>query len=163
MTAAVLVLGAITVLLKGAGALLPHPPEHLARRLAGLAPALLAALVWVELAGDDGVPNLDAKTGGVAAALMHIVPPFVAAALAVMLGALLTGAFHEDGLADVADAFAGGWTREDRLRILDDPLHGSYGVAALCGSIVLYVVRAPFAVCVVGGAAVAAAIRLLAG
>jgi adenosylcobinamide-GDP ribazoletransferase len=50
---------------------------------------------------------------------------------------LVTGAFHEDGLADVADAFAGGWTRDDRLRILDDPRHGSYGVAALCGSIVL--------------------------
>ena len=44
---------------------------------------------------------------------------------------------HEDGLADIADAFVGGWSIEDRLRILKDPLHGSYGVAALCGSIVL--------------------------
>ena len=97
MVAAVLALGAITVLLKGAGALLPHPPAHLARRLGGLAPALLAALVWVELAGEDGAPGLDAKTAGVAAAL------------------------------------------------------------------VLFVVRAPFAVCVVGGAVVAALLRLLAG
>jgi adenosylcobinamide-GDP ribazoletransferase len=56
-----------------------------------------------------------------------------------MLGVLITGAFHEDGLADVADAFAGGWTPEDRIRILDDPLHGSYGVAALCGSILIRV------------------------
>ena len=35
----------------------------------------------------------------------------VAAAVAVLLGVLLTGAFHEDGLADTADAVAGGWTR----------------------------------------------------
>ena len=69
MVATVVVLGAITVLIKGAGTLLPHPPEHLAKRLGGLAPALLAALVWVELAGEDGVPGLDAKTAGVAAAL----------------------------------------------------------------------------------------------
>jgi adenosylcobinamide-GDP ribazoletransferase len=67
--------------------------------------------------------------------------------VAVLLGVLVTGAFHEDGLADTADAFAGGWTREARLRILDDPLHGSYGVAALCGSIVLRVV----AVAALGG------------
>jgi adenosylcobinamide-GDP ribazoletransferase len=56
-----------------------------------------------------------------------------------MVGVLLTGAFHEDGLADVADAFAGGWSIEERLRILHDPLHGSYGVAAMCGSIVVRV------------------------
>ena len=55
-------------------------------------------------------------------------------------GSLVTGAFHEDGLADTADALVGGWTREQRLEILDDPRHGSYGVAALCGSIVLRVV-----------------------
>ena len=86
MTAAVLVLGVITVLLKGAGALLPHPPEQVARRLGGLAPALLAALVWVELAGDDGVPDLDAKTAGVAVAglLFLARAPF---ALAVVGGA----------------------------------------------------------------------------
>ena len=35
---------------------------------------------------------------------------------------------------------AGGWTVERRLEILDDPRHGTYGVAALCGSIVLRVV-----------------------
>jgi adenosylcobinamide-GDP ribazoletransferase len=61
----------------------------------------------------------------------------VGAAAGVLIGVLVTGAFHEDGLADIADAFVGGWSIEDRLRILKDPLHGSYGVAALCGSIVL--------------------------
>jgi cobalamin synthase len=78
--------------------------------------------------------------GAVAAGMWHLVPPSVAAAVAVLGGVLVTGAFHEDGLADVSDAFAGGWSRTDRLRILDDPLHGSYGVAALCGSIVLRIV-----------------------
>jgi branched-subunit amino acid transport protein len=97
MVAAVFALGAITVLIKGLGSLLPAPPAHVERRLAGLAPALLAALVWVELAGDDGVPRLDAKTAGVAA------------------------------------------------------------------GVVLFAVRAPFAVAVVGGAAVAAVLRLVAG
>ena len=40
---------------------------------------------------------------------MEIVPAAVAAAVAVLSGVLLTGAFHEDGLADTADAM-GGWT-----------------------------------------------------
>ena len=46
--------------------------------------------------------------GGVAAGLAELVPTAVAAAVAVAVGVLVTGAFHEDGLADTADAFAGG-------------------------------------------------------
>ncbi len=98
-------------------------------------PSLTAAVPWFAVAG----ALVGVFVGGTAAGLLHVVPPLVAAAVAVLLGVLLTGAFHEDGLADVADAFAGGWTREDRIRILDDPLHGSYGVAAMCGSIVIRV------------------------
>jgi adenosylcobinamide-GDP ribazoletransferase len=75
--------------------------------------------------------------GASAAGMLHLVPPLVAAGVAVLVGVTITGAFHEDGLADVFDAFVGGWSPEDRLRIMKDPLHGSYGVAALCGSIVL--------------------------
>ena len=75
-----------------------------------------------------------------AAGLGELVPAAVAAAVAVLFGIAVTGAFHEDGLADTADALAGGWSRERRLEILADPRHGSYGVAALCGSIVLRVV-----------------------
>ena len=56
--------------------------------------------------------------------------PAVGAAVAVAVQVLITGAFHEDGLADTADA-AGGWSREERFRILDDPRHGTYGVLAL--------------------------------
>jgi adenosylcobinamide-GDP ribazoletransferase len=99
-------------------------------------PSLTDAVPWFPIAG----AMVGIAVGGIAAGLIHLVPPLVAAAVAVLLGVLITGAFHEDGLADVADAFAGGWTVPDRLRILKDPLHGSYGVAALCGSIVIRVI-----------------------
>jgi adenosylcobinamide-GDP ribazoletransferase len=92
-----------------------------------------AAVPWFPVAG----ALIGLAVGGAYAGMVELVPATVAAAVAVLLGVLVTGAFHEDGLADVADAFAGGWTREDRLRILDDPRHGSYGVSALCGSIVV--------------------------
>jgi adenosylcobinamide-GDP ribazoletransferase len=80
--------------------------------------------------------------GGVAAGAAELVPSPVAATLAVVAGLLITGAFHEDGLADIADAFGGGWTVERRLEILKDSRHGTYGVAALSSSIVLRVVAA---------------------
>jgi adenosylcobinamide-GDP ribazoletransferase len=44
---------------------------------------------------------------------------------------------HEDGLGDVADAFAGGWTPEQRLEILNDPRLGTYGVLALVAAFLL--------------------------
>ena len=50
--------------------------------------------------------------GAVLVAASLVWPPPVAAGLAVGAGLLVTGAFHEDGLADVADSF-GGWTPED--------------------------------------------------
>jgi len=78
--------------------------------------------------------------GAVAVGLAELVPPSVAATTAVIAGLMITGAFHEDGLADVADAFGGGATRERRFEILKDSRHGTYGVAALCASIVLRVV-----------------------
>jgi adenosylcobinamide-GDP ribazoletransferase len=85
---------------------------------------------------------IGAAVGGAAAGLHELVPTPVAAALAVVLGLLITGAFHEDGLADIADAFGGGWTVEQRLEILKDSRHGTYGVAALCSSILVRVVSA---------------------
>lgn len=77
--------------------------------------------------------------GGVAAGAAELSPPLVAATLAVTVGLLITGAFHEDGLADVADAFGGGWTVERRLEILKDSRHGTYGVAALVATILIRV------------------------
>ncbi|TJZ93740.1 adenosylcobinamide-GDP ribazoletransferase [Paracoccus gahaiensis] len=57
-------------------------------------------------------------------------PGVLPAALAVAGAVWLTGALHEDALADFADA-GGGRTREDRLRIMRDSTIGSYGTMAL--------------------------------
>ncbi|WP_084629849.1 adenosylcobinamide-GDP ribazoletransferase [Jannaschia aquimarina] len=55
----------------------------------------------------------------------------IAAALALATGIALTGALHEDGLADVADGFWGGFTPARRLEIMRDSRIGSYGTIAL--------------------------------
>ena len=111
-------------------------------------PNLSAAVAWFPVVG----ALLGAAVGIVAAVLGEIVPMPVAATVAVLVGILLTGAFHEDGLADTADAIWGGSTRERRLEILKDPRHGTYGVAALAGSIVVRVVAVG---ALGGGAAIA--------
>lgn len=66
-----------------------------------------------------------------ALALWLGLPPLAAAFVALAAGALLTGAFHEDGLADTADGFGGGATRARKLEIMKDSRIGSYGVLAL--------------------------------
>ncbi len=53
------------------------------------------------------------------------------AIIVVMLGAMLTGAFHEDGLADTADAMGGAFDREKLFIILKDSRVGSFGALAL--------------------------------
>ena len=58
-------------------------------------------------------------------------PDIVAAVLALGAAALVTGALHEDGLADMADGFGGGSTRERKLSIMRDSRIGAYGVIAL--------------------------------
>lgn len=58
-------------------------------------------------------------------------PEIVAAVLAVGASALITGALHEDGLADMADGFGGGQTRERKLAIMRDSRIGAYGVIVL--------------------------------
>ena len=62
-------------------------------------------------------------------------PLAVIAALAVE--ARLTGAFHEDAVADFCDAFGGGWTRDEVLRILKDSRIGSYGALGLVLAVAL--------------------------
>lgn len=59
------------------------------------------------------------------------VPPLAAAALTLGAGAVLTGALHEDGLADVGDGFGGGRDRAAKLEIMRDSRIGTYGVLAL--------------------------------
>jgi adenosylcobinamide-GDP ribazoletransferase len=51
--------------------------------------------------------------------------------LALMAGLALTGALHEDGLADTVDGFGGGQTPEQKLAIMRDSRHGTFGVIAL--------------------------------
>jgi adenosylcobinamide-GDP ribazoletransferase len=77
---------------------------------------------------------------GGAAALLHLLlaphlPRLITAYLVIAFLVLITGCFHEDGLADVADGFGGGWTREQVLMILKDSRIGSYGGAALIFSV----------------------------
>ena len=103
--------------------------------------------------GDGEKPNVDAApawfpivglligavTGLVFWGGAKVFGPLPAAALAVAVGALITGAFHQDGLADTADAFGGGWTVEQRLAIFKDSRHGTYGVMSLVLIVVLQV------------------------
>ncbi|PTL81370.1 adenosylcobinamide-GDP ribazoletransferase [Vitiosangium sp. GDMCC 1.1324] len=80
-------------------------------------------------------PVVGALLGGLLVLVRHALypalPPLVAAFLLLAVGALLTGALHLDGLADMADGFGGGRTKEDVLRIMRDHLIGAYGAVAL--------------------------------
>jgi adenosylcobinamide-GDP ribazoletransferase len=51
--------------------------------------------------------------------------------LSMVAGVLTTGAFHEDGFADVCDGFGGGWTKEKIMLIMKDSRVGTYGVVGL--------------------------------
>jgi adenosylcobinamide-GDP ribazoletransferase len=64
-------------------------------------------------------------------------PPALSATLGLLAGTLATGALHEDGLADTADGFGGGDSREQKLAIMRDSRIGTYGVCALILSLVL--------------------------
>jgi adenosylcobinamide-GDP ribazoletransferase len=64
-------------------------------------------------------------------------PSLAAATIAVAVLVLATGAFHEDGLADVADGFGGGHSVARKLEIMRDSGIGAYGGVALVLSIVL--------------------------
>jgi adenosylcobinamide-GDP ribazoletransferase len=63
-------------------------------------------------------------------------PDLAAAALALGASAILTGALHEDGLADVADGFGGGRDPAAKLEIMHDSRLGTYGALILLVSFV---------------------------
>lgn len=69
--------------------------------------------------------------GGVILAASFVFPPVVSILLGWAATILLTGAFHEDGFADVCDGFGGGWTKERILAIMKDSRVGTYGVVGL--------------------------------
>ena len=82
-------------------------------------------------------PLVGAAIGGAAALISWVMrdvfglPAALTATLLTGFGAWVTGAIHLDGLADTADGFGGGRTREEVLRIMRDPVIGSYGASAL--------------------------------
>ena len=74
-------------------------------------------------------------TGGVMAGVLvlcgQVMPLTLAWILAIIARLLLTGALHEDGLADFIDGFGGGTSRERTLEIMKDSHIGTYGVIGL--------------------------------
>ncbi len=64
-------------------------------------------------------------------------PSGIVAGLVLALSVVLTGAMHEDGLADSADGLWGGWDRARRLEIMKDSRIGVYGVCAIALSLLL--------------------------
>jgi adenosylcobinamide-GDP ribazoletransferase len=80
-------------------------------------------------------PLVGILVGTVGAIIFYIFQPLLPLSIAVLVSMvatiLLTGAFHEDGLADAADGLGGGWTKEQVLTIMVDSRIGSYGAIAL--------------------------------
>jgi adenosylcobinamide-GDP ribazoletransferase len=99
----------------------------------GYSPALLRA----SAAHFPGVGWLVGAVAGVSFGLVLVLlpdapaAPLVAAVLSTVLTVLLTGAFHEDGLADVADGLGGMQERSRALEIMKDSRVGAFGVLAL--------------------------------
>lgn len=73
--------------------------------------------------------------GVLVVASLALLPVPVAALAAIGTAVLLTGALHEDGLADVADGFGGGRDAAQKLDIMRDSAIGAYGALALIVSI----------------------------
>jgi adenosylcobinamide-GDP ribazoletransferase len=79
---------------------------------------------------------MGAITAAFSAVLLAVLPasvmlPFVVAVLGTVLSVMLTGAFHEDGLADIADGLGGSYERERALIIMKDSRVGAFGALAL--------------------------------
>jgi len=85
-------------------------------------------------------PGIGVVVGGVAAAVFALLQlllpdttftPLVAAAFSTVATVWITGGFHEDGLADVADGLGGSYDRERALEIMKDSRVGAFGAMAL--------------------------------
>ena len=99
-----------------------------AGRLGGKAPELAAAKWAFPLAG----LLVGGSLAGVYITMSSLgLPASLAAILALGVGVMMTGGLHEDGLADCADGFGGGQTKDQKLAIMKDSRVGSYGVLAL--------------------------------
>jgi adenosylcobinamide-GDP ribazoletransferase len=98
----------------------------------------------VELFADAAwaFPLVGAGIGGIAALALLLAQllglgDWPAAVLAVLAGIVVTGALHEDGIADTADGLIGGADRDERLAIMRDSRHGTFGVVAIVLSVLL--------------------------
>jgi adenosylcobinamide-GDP ribazoletransferase len=85
------------------------------------------ALVFFPVVGG----MLGLATGGLILGLAHCWSWPLAVMLGVAAEMLVTGAFHEDAVADFCDAFGGGWTRQRILEILKDSRIGTFGTVGL--------------------------------
>jgi adenosylcobinamide-GDP ribazoletransferase len=93
-----------------------HSPEYLQR-----SPKYFPVIGWI--------------AGGLCSLVFLVFNKLIStdiAILALMIGGILiTGAFHEDGFADVCDGFGGGWTKEKILLIMKDSRIGAFGAIGL--------------------------------
>ncbi|HAS42487.1 MAG TPA: adenosylcobinamide-GDP ribazoletransferase [Microscillaceae bacterium] len=87
-------------------------------------------------------PVIGWMVGGYTALIYFLCQLFFPVELAILLsfaaGIWMTGAFHEDGFADVCDGFGGGWTQEKILTIMKDSRVGAFGAI---GMIILFLVK----------------------
>ncbi|MEQ9566317.1 MAG: adenosylcobinamide-GDP ribazoletransferase, partial [Pseudomonadales bacterium] len=82
---------------------------------------------------------LGAMYAGLYLALSEAWSPSTCLILVTGFHLCITGAFHEDGLADSVDAFGGGYSPEAKLRIMKDSRIGTYGTVALIAALALKV------------------------
>jgi|SRR6056297_630001 len=104
-------------------ALLSRLPVHVDGFDRGARAAWAYPLIGLVIGGIAGFAGLFAHWIGMPAELTALIT------LCIMV--VLTGAMHEDGLADTADGLWGGWDRLRRLEIMQDSQIGTYGVLAL--------------------------------
>lgn len=92
-----------------------------------VAVGLVRAVGWFPLVGT----LIGAITAAVTLGAAPLWPAYIAVAIALIVEIRLTGAFHEDAVADFCDGFGGGQRAEDILRIMKDSRIGSYGTIGL--------------------------------
>ena len=109
------------------------PIRYFERPVEHLTEFRLAAAAW-PLAG---LVIALAPAGVLLLASLAGIPAVIAATLSVALLIALTGALHEDGLADAADGFGGGSESEEKLAIMRDSRLGTYGALALVVTLIL--------------------------